>query len=255
VALRSFLRGVPLMFTVSPKTPLRVLAVMALDTVHALRYARPMPRARTRELSMFLDFEASTNAAWDAKAFCKDEHASTGRQLEADGLGPYLEEYTSRLQELESRRPSIGGAYRHFAAVRQYREEVVRLSLAAAAAVAFNSRSIEEELRAIERDTDLAAHFQIALQCQVIDDILDYPEDLSAGLPSFLTATALLPLSMDLTAGAERSYGTSQAAFPVQMALRLVTVLTMTVLFLADIYFWTNAGRAGRRHLKALVKS
>jgi hypothetical protein len=248
-ALRCFARGVPLMFTASPKTPLRVLAVMALDTLHELRHSQPMPRARVRELAMFLDFEASTNAAWDRKDFCGEEYDATRRHLEAAGLGPYLEDYTGRLEKLESRRPSIGGAYRHFEDVRCYREEVVRLSLAAAAAVALNTASIDEELRATESDRDLAALFRIALQCQVIDDILDYGEDLSAGLPSFLTATSVVPLSMDLTAGAERSYGTSAASFPVRTALRLVTSLTTTVMFLADIYFWTVAGRGGRRQL------
>ena len=42
------LRGLPLFFCAAPKTPLRVLCIIALDTVHVLRTAQPLPRKRMR---------------------------------------------------------------------------------------------------------------------------------------------------------------------------------------------------------------
>ena len=42
-------------------------------------------------------------------------------------------------------------------------------------------------------DADLNILFRIVMQCQIIDDVLDYAKDMSAGLPSFLTASKSLP--------------------------------------------------------------
>ena len=65
------------------------------------------------------------------------------------------------------------------------------------------------------------------MQCQIIDDVMDYAEDLSAGLPSFLTASASLPQAMELTADASRYYAASasficHAMFPLRVALTIL---------------------------------
>jgi hypothetical protein len=80
----------------------------------------------------------------------------------------------------------------------------------------------------------------LAMQCQVIDDVLDYKQDLAAGRPSFLTAASSLPQAMAWTAEAARSYGATceQSApggvlLPLQTALRVITALTAGVLRVA----------------------
>jgi hypothetical protein len=230
VAAACLLRGLPRFFRSEPRTPLRVLCIVALDTLHTLRDSRRMPRERITELAALLDFQACTNAFWDRKTFSETEYEAIRQTLENAGLKPLVEDDLGRLRELETTRPSIGGDHRRFDEVRSYREAVVRLSLATLTALALHRESLDEEIRTIQYDSDLDTLFRIAMQCQVIDDVVDYAEDLAAGLPSFLTACASAPLAMQLTASAVRSYGSSrlshEAVFPLRMALRVVTTLT-----------------------------
>src|SRR5262245_35178921 len=180
-AARCLLRALPLFFRPSPGTPLRVLAIVALDTVHVLRTSRPLSRRRLEALAHVLDFQACTNAVWDGKELRAEERSAARHRWEDAGLGVHLRAYLSRLRSLEGERPPIGGEGGGFAAARTYREEVVRLSLATVAAIALDGASVD--------DGDLDMLFRMAILCQVIDDVLDYREDLAAGLPSFLTAT------------------------------------------------------------------
>jgi hypothetical protein len=236
VTMGCLLRGLPLFFRAAPRTPLRVLCIVALDTVHALRRSRPLARKRVGELAIFLDFQACTNAAVDHKCFPEAEYRSIRQRLERAGLGSWIEEYVGRLRELEARRPSIGGDHRRFDEVRSYREAVARLSLATVTAIALDAEDLEEGIRATRDDGDVEALFRIAMQCQIIDDVVDHAEDLSAGLPSFLTASASLPHAMAWTAGAARSYGAvrkSNAVLPLRVALRAVTAVTTLVVRIA----------------------
>ena len=181
---------------------------------------------------MFLDFEACTNAVWDHKDVCEAEYRAIRQRLEQAGLGAWIDEYVNRLRELESGRPPIGGDHRRFADVRSYREEVARLSLATVTAIALNAECLEEGIRATRCDSDVETLFRIAMQCQIIDDALDYAEDLTAGLPSFLTASASLRQALSLTAIAARSYAASgqglsgNGVLPLRAALFAVTVVT-----------------------------
>lgn len=221
VSAACLLRGLPLFFRAAPKTPLRALGIIALDTLHVLRHARPLPRRRINELAMFLDLEGCTNALWDHKGLCAAEYLALRQQLMNAGLGACLEAYLKRLRALESRRPSIGGDHRNFDEVRSYREAVARLSIDTAAAIALDAE---------DRETDTL--FRILMQCQIIDDILDYPADLSAGLPSFLTAAASLPQAMELTARAARHYAASPegSVLPLQVALGVVSAMARLVI-------------------------
>ena len=229
------LRGLPLLFHAAPKTPLRVLCIVALDTLHVLRHSQPLPRKRISELATFLDFQACTNAAWDDKDLCEAEYQAIRQRLEKAGLGSWMEEYLGRLRELERRRPSIGGDHRRFDEVRSYREAVARVSLAAVTAIALNGERLEDGIRATHGDPNVETLFRIVMQCQIVDDVLDYAEDWSAGLPSFLTACASLPQAMALTAKAARSYaarpkhGSGAGVFPLRMALSAVTAVTKLV--------------------------
>jgi hypothetical protein len=229
VAARCFLRHLPIFFREAPKTPLRVLGIIAFDTLHVLRHSRPLPPARVEALASFMDFEGCANAACDGKAFSEAEYHGILERLERAGFGACVASYLYRLRELESRRPEIAGDGSRFDDVRSYREAVARLSMGTAAAIALVDAPIEEGSRATWRDSDVNALYRVLMQCQVIDDVLDYREDLAAGLPSFLTASASVNQSLDLTAAAVRSYAagvrssTGAAAFPLRLALFIVS--------------------------------
>lgn len=239
VSAACLLRGLPLFFSAAPRTPLRVLGIIAFDTLHVLRHSRPLARTRIKELATFLDFQGCANATWDRKAVCQDEYEAIRRELEKAGMGPCIDAYLSRLRELESRRPSVGRDRRHFEDVRAYREGVARLSITTAAAIALHECP-EEEIRATQYDSDVDTLFRILMQCQVIDDVLDYHDDVAVGLPSFLTATASLADAMELTANAARSYADGplgapgSGVFPLRMALRVVTSVATLVVRAAD---------------------
>jgi hypothetical protein len=190
-------------------------------------------------LATFLDFQACTNAVWDGKPLCVEDYQAQRQCLEKAGLGSWIAEYVVRLRELETRRPPVGGDRRRFDAVRSYRESVARLSLATITAIALNAEGLDDGIRATHADGDVAALFRMAMQCQIIDDVVDYEEDLSAGLPSFMTASALLPQALSWTAEAARSYAlvpghsASRSVFPVRVALHLVTTVTKLVIAVA----------------------
>jgi hypothetical protein len=196
------------------------LCIIALDTLHRLRHARPIPRGRIRELAAFLDFQACVNAELDHKRPCRAECAATQRRLEQAGCGPRLERYLSQLRALELQRPSMGGDRRGFDHVRAYREAVARLSLDTVSAFALDVEYHDPTL------------FRIVMQCQILDDVLDYRDDQSLGLPSFLTACTLLSEARALTAEAARRYGdvpeltTAVDVLPLRLALGVVTALT-----------------------------
>ena len=239
VSIACFVRGLPLFFRAEPGTPLRVLGIVALDTLHVLRHAQPMPRSRVRELAAFLDFAGCTNAAWDHKRLCQGRYRAIQQRLDEAGLGACVQAYLARLRDLESRRPRIGGDRRRFDEVRSYREAVARLSLTMAAAIALNDPCREVDIDAAQLDGDLDTLFRILMQCQIIDDVLDYSADLSAGLPSFLTASTSLPQAMQWTAGAARYYAagaarsTGDGVLPLRVALSVMTALTTLVVCVA----------------------
>ena len=263
IALASLLRALPLFFRASPRTPLRVLAIVALDTVHVFRTSRHLTRKKTRELGVLLDFLACTNAALDHKSFREAEYRRLGAILKQAGLRVLAEDYLSRIRELESRRPQPGGDRRRFDEVRQYREAVVRLSLGTIAAVAFDAASLDDAIESTETGSDLAALTQLALLCQIIDDVMDYTEDLSAGLPSFLTATASLPEAVQFTASTTQAYSmeplsdleprsameprvfrpgvatrrdeSSRPEFPLRLALRLFRIAAAVAIRVASM--------------------
>jgi hypothetical protein len=238
-SITCLLRGLPLLFSATPRTPLRVLCIVALDTIHLLRFSRPLSRRRRNQLAAFLDFEACTNAMWDRKPLCMADYQGLQQRLEDAGLGSWIVDYLLRIRELETRRPPVGGDRRCFDAVRAYREAVARLSLATVAAIALDAECLDDGVRLMHDDVDVGALFRMSMQCQVIDDIVDYEEDLSVGLPSFLTAAASLPDALALTAEAAHSYGasrghpTGRSVFPLELALYLVTAVSKVVIALA----------------------
>lgn len=231
VSASCLVRRLPLFFRATPKTPLRVLGIVAFDTLHVLRTSLPLPKQKVDELAAFLDFEGCANAEWDNKDLCETECRAIRRQLEDAGLGPCIEEYRHTLRALEGTRPSPWGDHRRFQDVRRYREGVARLSLSTAAAIALPSRP--------RNDDDVEMLCRVLMQCQIIDDVLDYAEDAAAGLPSFLTASESLPDALVWTAQAARSYATPSAPqkrstlFPFRVALWCFTLAARGVMYIS----------------------
>jgi hypothetical protein len=240
IAVSSILHGLSLFLSSRPKTPLRVLCIMAFDALHMLRHAKPLSLIQLRLLAALLDFGACANAAFDRKAYYRHECRLTLQLLEAGGICSSVVEYLRRLRDLESRRPLPGGDYWQFQKVALYREFVVRLSLGMVATTAHGNQRLDEGIRATCCDADLKILFRIVMQCQIIDDVLDYTDDVSAGLPSFLTATGSRSQALELTAAAARSYGASGertpggAIFPFRITLALFTATATLVVRLAE---------------------
>ena len=234
VALLCLFRRVPFFFRARPGTPLRVLGIVALETLYVLRTSSPMPARRARELALFLDFQGCANADWDHKTLSRDDYHAIQDQLDVAGLGACIDSYLRRLRLLESGRPAIGGDVRRFDEVRVYREDVARLVLETAASIALDLEPVADEMPETVSDGDVDALVRILLQCQIIDDVLDYSEDRSGGLPSYLTACASLPESLELTARATRSYGTTDSAvFPLRLAHGAVTLAAKVIVAVA----------------------
>ena len=235
MALACLLRRVPFFFRTRPRTPLRVLGIVALDTLHVIRTSHPLPPRRARELAMFLDLQGCANAAWDHKALSREDYHAIQEQLDIAGLGDCIDGYLRRLRVLESRRPAIGGDEQRFDEVRIYREGVAHLVFQTAAAIALDPDPTDNGMPATGGDSDVDALVRVLLQCQIIDDVLDYHQDLAGGLPSYLTACAALPESLERTAAATRSYGTAvDAIFPLRLALSAATLAAKLVVAVAS---------------------
>jgi hypothetical protein len=252
IALRSIVRGLPLCVSARPKTALRVMCIMALDTLYMLKSARPLPMRKLRTLAALLDFAACANAAFDNKHYCRHDCRKTLQLLEEAGIGSAVAEYLRRLRDLESSRPLPGGDYWQFQKVRLYREAVCRLSLGMVATTANGKQSLDEEIRATCSQDDLNILFRIVMQCQIIDDVLDYSKDKSAGLPSFMTAFKSLPEAFELTRLAAIGYGDDRDlprtadVFSFRSALFLVSTCTKLVIAIAR---WRQRAHLGREWL------
>ena len=238
IAATSVLRGLPLLFAARPGTPLRVMCIMAFDALHRLRTSRRLARERLRLLAALLDFGASANAILDGKPSCQQEFHTTQRLLEEAEFHSLAAEYWRRLQELERRRPSPSGHQLPFAVARDYREEVVELSLGVLTAMVFELESLDDGIQALRTEAELAIVFRIVMQCQVIDDVVDYAKDTAAGLPSFLTAAESLPQALELTHHASRCYANDASVsrcgdlLPFRMALVAVSAIARLVMTL-----------------------
>ena len=226
-AVVSVMRNVPLFFAERPRTPLRVMCIMAFDALQILRHAKPLSGAKRQTLAALLDFGASLNARLDWKKRSSAELRATRALLDDAGVHDSLGDYTRRLATFETGRPDPGGEESRFHAVHAYRESVVRLSLGMLAVTASFEKTLDEGIDATASNPDLNVLFRIVMFCQIIDDVIDYPLDHSAKLPSFLTACRRLPQSLTLTRTAAREYATlsrsRSSALPLRVALWLTS--------------------------------
>jgi hypothetical protein len=232
IALVSMVRGLSLLLSGRPRTPLRILCIVAFDTLHTLRCGKWLPMRRLRLLAALLDFGACANATLDRKVKRRHEHQVTLQLLEDAGIGPSVAEYLRRLSILETGRPLPGGDRGRFQKVSLYREAVVRLSLGIVATTAAGNQDLDKAIEATHGNGDLNLLFRIVMQCQIIDDVLDYFQDKSAGLPTFLTACESLPQALALAQRAARDYADDRHSartadvLPLQAALVLVSMCT-----------------------------
>jgi hypothetical protein len=240
IAAVSVARGLALHTAGTPRTPLRVLCIAAIDTLHTIRRGKRLPTPVLKVLAALLDFGACMNETLDRKVNYRGESRVTRQLLEDAGGGRLVAEYVRRLGDLEGRRPPPGGGRCQFERVRRYREAVVRLSLGTVATAAGCQRSLDEAVEATDSG-DLNLLFRIAMQCQVVDDVLDYSRDWSAGLPSFLTACGSLPQALELTGQTARGYAEARRGvpdaglFPLRAALLLVSTCVELVVSLRRI--------------------
>jgi hypothetical protein len=236
IAVISMVRGLLLFLSGRPKTPLRVLCIVAFDTLHVLSHKRRLPTLKLKMLATMLDFGAYANAALDQKKLCPHECRLTRQLLDEAGIGWTVAKYLRRLGYLETSRPRPGGDCRQFQKVSLYREAVVRLSLGMLGTIARGNQCLDESIAATYDEGDLNLLFRIAMQCQIIDDVLDYSQDRSTGLPSFLTACKSHLLALELTQQAARGYGEDRPiaradnVFPLRAALFLVSMCAKLVL-------------------------
>jgi hypothetical protein len=241
IAVISMVRGLSLLLSGRPRTPLRVLCIVAFDTLHALGHGKRLPTPKIKTLAALLDFGACVNAALDHKAKRWHERRVTRQLLEDAGIGLSVADYLQRLGNLERGRPLPGGDRWQFHKVRLYREAVVRLSLGMVGTVARGNQCLDEALAATHEDGDLNLLFRIVMQCQIIDDVLDYAQDRSAKLPSFLTACQSLPQALELTRLAARAYADDHHVarradvFPLRAALYLMSMCAKLVV---SLRFW-----------------
>jgi hypothetical protein len=231
-------RGLSLLASGRPGTPLRALCVAAFDTLHAIRRGKRLSTPELNVLAALLDLGADANAAIDHKTGRRGGRSVSLQLFEAAGIGPSVAEYLRRLGDLEGRRPPPGGDRRHFETVQLYREAVVRLSLGMLAAAAGGDQDLDAAVAATYGRGALSLLFRLAMQCQIIDDVLDYSPDRAAGLPTFLTACRSLPQALELTRQAARGYAGDRraarvaGAFPLRAALSLVSAVAVSAVSL-----------------------
>ena len=240
IAAVSLARGLSLLVSGRPGTPLRALCLAAFDTLHVLRLGKRLPTPELRTLAVLLDFGACANAAFDRKGDCRRDGRVTRRLLDGAEFGPVVAEYERRLGDLEGGRPRAGGDRGRFHQVRVYREAVVRLSLGMVATAARVAPGLDEAVAATAGDGGLNLLFRIVMQCQVIDDVLDYSPDRAAGLPTFLTACESLPEALELTRRAARGYADpggvrSAEELPFRAALVLVSACSRAIVSLRSV--------------------
>lgn len=246
---RSVVRLLPLFAAARPRTPLRVLCIMAFDTLHRIEHRQPLPAGRIRLLAALLDFGACANAALDNKERYRHEYRATLQLLEDAGIRSSVLEYVQKLNGLERSRPLPGGDDSQFQAVESYRKSVVRLSLGMVAATANGNPSLDEAIGQIGTDPALNLLFRIVMQCQIIDDVLDYSKDTSAGLPSFLTSSESLARAFDLTRRATSGYADDRALpqtgelIPLRLALLGVSTCAKLVIALGSWRLRAHLGR------------
>jgi hypothetical protein len=179
-----------------PKTVLRSLCVAAFDFAARMN-GRPLGREERRTLACFLDLGALVNDHFDQHRFRDLSYRRLRRRLtaEKDVRAAYLV-YFRQLRRVERGRPQLRLPCRAtmLEQTAAYREDVVRLSLAALAAIALGRPqgvASGGAWQSAADDPSLSHLFPLVMLLQLCDDLLDWRGDWRDRLPSFATAALL----------------------------------------------------------------
>jgi hypothetical protein len=247
IAASCFLRRFSLFFRKAPQTPLRVLCIMAFDTLHVLTKSNPMSTFKVSLLASILDFAAAVNSDLDCKAFDSDAYRANRSQIDSAGFGAVVDDFLHRLRELESRGQQIVKGSHACDNARVYRESVVRLNLALLAVIVFDLQCLNDGMNCTY-DQNFEILFKSIMQMQIIDDIIDYRDDVCAGLPGFLTVSEL-QTALPKTAQAWQTYrsydqGTvSEVYCPFRFSLACTSLITKAAIQFA---YWKYLPKAKR---------
>jgi hypothetical protein len=179
-----------------PKTLLRSLCIAAFDFAARVQGQR-LGREKRKTLARLLDLGALINDHFDQYRFRDRSYRHLRKLLtaEEDARAVYLA-YFRDLRRVERNRPRLrmpcqSGLLDRAA---QYREDVVRLSLLALAAIALGPPSradVDDPRQPAAEDSCLPHLFALVMLLQLCDDLLDWRNDWRDRLPSFATAALL----------------------------------------------------------------
>lgn len=198
-ALISLATHFPRFFTHRPSTPLRVLSLIAIDAAMRSRGLKLTSSAH-QAIVRAMDLGAWLNDRFDGDTYPPDALRDTITWFKNSPHRQTAWSYAKRLRHLERTRPA---PHTDLSVIQSYRENVNRLSLAFLWAIA-NNLNLADAITAVTADPDLQLLFAIIMQTQIIDDIIDLPQDIRRHLPSLAnnpqaTATSLRQLSRDYT--------------------------------------------------------
>jgi hypothetical protein len=231
-------------------TPLRALCIAAYDVLHAERYARPLDAATRQSLATLLDLGACVNCLVDSKSSKRHPDPSKEvrtklKELRANGHGPLACAYLRKLKSFEYNRPAPAGTPDVFSQILRYREDVVRLSLGALATITNVSSDLSAGMRMTQDDDAVNVLFRIVMQCQILDDVLDYRRDQALGLPTCLSAGACEGFPLARTLQALKAYAgtTHQIRSGVMLLWTAVLVAATNAARLTALFGWLYHGR------------
>jgi hypothetical protein len=176
-----------------PATPLRSLCVAALDYI-ARTDGQQLDRKKRMSLNCVMNLGALMNDHFDQHDFSKRDYRKLRKQLAADETARAVYRvYFRKLRQMERNRPRLETPGRENLAneVAGYRENVVRLSLSALAAIALPKPEGADRLgsQAFYREEGYIQHlFTLVMLIQICDDLLDWRRDWRTGLPTYVTA-------------------------------------------------------------------
>lgn len=218
-AVAAFATNLRLFAARRPGTPLRVLSLIAISAVLRSRGVIITPEQR-RAVIEAMDLGALLNDRFDGDAYDAEKVRESVAWFKNSTHREIVWNYTKRLWRLEHTRPGIAESA---VAVRRYREGVNHVSLAVLWALASQRNLADAELD-LERESDLKLLFQMVMQFQLIDDVLDAHQDRCRSLPSFATGADVTTISL---VGLVTDYADTQPIrfdrnFCLQVALRII---------------------------------
>jgi hypothetical protein len=225
-AVVAFVANLRFLSSRQPGTPLRMLSLIAITAALRSRGIVLGPDRRQAVIEA-MELGALLNDRFDGDAYDPEELRVRLTGFTRSEHRDVVRSYVKRLCRLERSRPDPADSS---TAVRRYRENVNRVSLATLWALGC-ARTLGIAELEIERETDLRLLFQIVMQAQVIDDVLDVSEDRRRGLPSFATEGASLRETVSIYADGETLR--FDRNFCLRVALRTITAGARLVVAIA----------------------